>query len=218
MATREIIALNTTTPQLLAPQTGDTYAAPRTVTITPETNTSALVLTGGAVTASNPLINATQTFNNGAAAFTGLKVNITNTASASYKLFDFQVGGVSKFAMNENNDLVNMNNVIAGGYVSGTNAIWAKDDGARFLLGTSGDVVWHRIAAGITKLSDGSTGAGVIRLQAVTVANLPSAATAGNGARAHVTDASGPTFGATVSGGGSTSCPVYSDGTNWKVG
>ena len=51
-----------------------------------------------------------------------------------------------------------------------------------------------------------------------TVATLPSAATAGVGARSFVTDASGPTFGSTVSGGGAIATPVYSDGTNWKVG
>jgi hypothetical protein len=52
----------------------------------------------------------------------------------------------------------------------------------------------------------------------VTVANLPSAATAGVGSRAFVTDSSVSTFGTTVAAGGSTKVPVYSDGTNWKVG
>lgn len=51
-----------------------------------------------------------------------------------------------------------------------------------------------------------------------TVANLPSAVDAGVGARSFVTDASGPTFGATVAGSGAVAVPVYSDGTNWKVG
>lgn len=50
------------------------------------------------------------------------------------------------------------------------------------------------------------------------VADLPSAADAGAGARSFVTDATGPTFGATVVGGGAINVPVYSDGTNWKVG
>lgn len=51
-----------------------------------------------------------------------------------------------------------------------------------------------------------------------TVATLPSATTSGKGARSFVTDASAPTFGATVAGGGAVAVPVYSDGTNWKVG
>ena len=51
-----------------------------------------------------------------------------------------------------------------------------------------------------------------------TVATLPSAVTSGTGARSFVTDALGPTFGATVAAGGAIAVPVYSDGTNWKVG
>ena len=51
-----------------------------------------------------------------------------------------------------------------------------------------------------------------------TVATLPSAVTSGKGARSFVTDALGPTFGATVATGGAIAVPVYSDGTNWKVG
>ena len=51
-----------------------------------------------------------------------------------------------------------------------------------------------------------------------TVATLPSAVTSGVGARSFVTDALAPTFGATVVTGGAVAVPVYSDGTNWKVG
>jgi hypothetical protein len=51
-----------------------------------------------------------------------------------------------------------------------------------------------------------------------TVAGLPSAATAGAGARAFVSDATATTFASTVSGSGSNKVPVYSDGTNWKIG
>jgi hypothetical protein len=50
------------------------------------------------------------------------------------------------------------------------------------------------------------------------VAALPSASVSGSGARAFVSDALTPTFGATVVGGGAVKVPVYSDGTNWKVG
>jgi hypothetical protein len=51
-----------------------------------------------------------------------------------------------------------------------------------------------------------------------TVATLPSAVTSGKGSRSFVTDALAPTFGSTVASGGATATPVYSDGTNWKVG
>ena len=51
-----------------------------------------------------------------------------------------------------------------------------------------------------------------------TVATLPSAVTSGVSARAFVSDALAPAFGATVASGGAVATPVYSDGTNWKVG
>lgn len=51
-----------------------------------------------------------------------------------------------------------------------------------------------------------------------TVATLPSASNLGAGARAFVIDSSVSTFGTTVAGGGSGKVPVYSDGTDWKVG
>ena len=51
-----------------------------------------------------------------------------------------------------------------------------------------------------------------------TVATLPSAVTSGKGSRSFVTDALAPTFGSTVAAGGTVAVPVYSDGTNWKVG
>ena len=51
-----------------------------------------------------------------------------------------------------------------------------------------------------------------------TVASLPSAATAGVGARSFVTDATATTFLSTVAGGGANKVPVVSDGTNWLIG
>ena len=47
------------------------------------------------------------------------------------------------------------------------------------------------------------------------------AATAGAGARAFITDgniAASTNFAAQVTGGGSNNVPVYSDGTNWRIG
>jgi hypothetical protein len=50
------------------------------------------------------------------------------------------------------------------------------------------------------------------------VDDLPSAADVGASARSFVSDALTPVFGATVVGGGAVVVPVYSDGTDWKVG
>ena len=60
------------------------------------------VLSGQTVTTSNPVLNLSQTWNAGAVAFTGLKFNSTDTASASGSLLlDLQVGGSSKFKVDK---------------------------------------------------------------------------------------------------------------------
>jgi parallel beta-helix repeat protein len=53
---------------------------------------------------------------------------------------------------------------------------------------------------------------------AVTVANLPTAASVGQGARHMVSDATVTTFASIVAGGGANIVPVYSDGTKWLIG
>lgn len=78
--------------------------------------------------------------------------------------------------------------------------------------------------SGLVPLSLALNGSGQVtvggaqRHRYYTVATLPAPATTGAGATTFVSDASGPSFGATVAGGGSVRVPVYSDGTNWKVG
>ena len=57
-----------------------------------------------------------------------------------------------------------------------------------------------------------------VRTTSVTVATLPAAGTAGAGARAFVSDANATTFASVVAGGGANGVPVYSDGTNWRIG
>ena len=57
---------------------------------------------------------------------------------------------------------------------------------------------------------------GQIKTEAVTVANLPAAGTAGR--RSFVTDATATTFASIVAGTGSNNVPVYDDGTNWRIG
>jgi hypothetical protein len=74
------------------------------------------------------------------------------------------------------------------------------------------------IAIGSTTGTSTTTLNGIIKLQTYTVATLPSASTSSVGAKSFVTDALAPAFGATVVTGGAVAVPVYSDGTNWKVG
>jgi len=51
-----------------------------------------------------------------------------------------------------------------------------------------------------------------------TVATLPTASTSNAGTRTFVSDSTSTTFGATVTGGGTNTVPVYSNGTSWKIG
>lgn len=62
------------------------------------------------------------------------------------------------------------------------------------------------------------TASSYIKVTPVLVANLPNAADVGAGGRAFVSDATATTFASTVAGGGANNVPVYSDGTNWKIG
>lgn len=57
-----------------------------------------------------------------------------------------------------------------------------------------------------------------VKLTPTAVASLPSAATLGAGAKAFVSDSNATTFAAIVVGGGANTVPVYSDGTNWRIG
>jgi len=59
---------------------------------------NALTVGGATVTTSNPVINATQTWNAGAVTFTGISLNVTNTASAAASmLMNLQLGGTGVF-------------------------------------------------------------------------------------------------------------------------
>lgn len=62
------------------------------------------------------------------------------------------------------------------------------------------------------------TASSYLKVTAKTVANLPSASTVGAGARATVTDATATTFASVVAGGGANTVPVYSTGTDWRIG
>ena len=62
------------------------------------------------------------------------------------------------------------------------------------------------------------TNSGVIKSNVYTVATLPTANTAGSGTRAFVSDANTIVFYNIANSGGSNNMPVWSDGTNWRIG
>lgn len=219
----------------------------------------ALSLAGGTVTASGPLLNVTQTWNNAAVTFTGLFANFTDTASANAsKALDIQVGGVSKLSFQpktasafgiltidstaSGNGAVNAPTLL-GVMINGTEK--ARFNSTELNLGTykinwaatvggAADAGLTRNAAGVVEVNNGTAGTfrdlklrnllaaggngSYIQTPSMTVANLAAAATAGAGARAFVTDALAPVWGAAVAGAGAVKVPVYSDGAGWFVG
>lgn len=81
MAALEVLALDEATPQIRAPGASDTYLMPRNMELT-------------------------TTWNNGATTFTGVKVSVTDTASAAASLLmDLQVGGVSQFSIGKTGEI-----------------------------------------------------------------------------------------------------------------
>ena len=70
------------------------------------TNGTELTIASGTVTTSSPVIDAAQTWNDGAVTFTGLKFNATDTDSAAASLLmDLQVNTSSKVAFGKNGSL-----------------------------------------------------------------------------------------------------------------
>jgi hypothetical protein len=66
----------------------------------------AVTLGGATVTTDAPVLDLSQTWNDAAVTFTGLKLNVTDTASAAgSRLLDLQVGGVSRFNVSKNGDM-----------------------------------------------------------------------------------------------------------------
>jgi hypothetical protein len=101
------INLKTLTPDTSLPKTGFLFGADSQAATDPSVYTTQSVattllgstsLTGDVLTADAPVLNLTQTWDNNAVTFTGIRYNVTNTNSAAASLLmDLQVGGVSQF-------------------------------------------------------------------------------------------------------------------------
>lgn len=103
-----------------------------------------------------------------------------------------------------------MASIISAGTTSGTALNMSGDTSGTLVLQTSG-------ATALTiDASQNATFAGWINGKVYTVANLPTAGTAGR--RAFVSNALTPVVLSTVVGGGAITVPVYDNGTNWIVG
>jgi hypothetical protein len=114
-------------------------------------------------------------------------------------------------------------------YIDFNSSATAVDFDARISVGAGNGTVGAAtltiaagsLAIGNTNVTGALTTSSYVKTTAMAVASLPSAATAGVGARSFVTDstvAASGNFGAIVAGTGANPVPVYSDGTNWRIG
>lgn len=142
MAALEIVSLDTATPQLRAPASGDTYAAPRAMVISP------VAITGAAATSS---LSIAQTWNTTGTP-TAIDLNVTDTASnASSLLMNLRVGGVSRFSVTKAGraEIAAIN--LGGGSYAGDANWWSPNNlnvaSASALSFGSADLVLRRDAA-----------------------------------------------------------------------
>jgi hypothetical protein len=82
----------------------------------------------------------------------------------------------------------------------------------------TGTLTATNITATVITATLSITSYGPISTVVTTATSLPSAVTAGIGARAFITDASTTTFNEAVVGSGVYKMPVFSDGTGWFIG
>lgn len=97
---------------------------------------------GSTETTSNPILTEEQTWNSGGVTFTGHKMNITDTASASASLFqDWQVGGVSKASLRKDGLMTANGFALAanGNTFAGTSGTLRMDSSVGALITFSGN-------------------------------------------------------------------------------
>jgi hypothetical protein len=108
-------------------------------------------------TTSRPLLDLAQTWNSGGVTFTGLKANITDTASAAASLLlDLQVGGVSKLSVDKTGLITANSGLIPGT----TNAVDLGSSSNRHkisYLGTGVDVAQGTITSQATAWNSTAT-------------------------------------------------------------
>lgn len=106
--------------------------------------TGSTSLTGATVTTSNPVLNLSQTWNAGGVTFTGLKLNATDTASASGSLLlDLQVGGVSKASIQKTGALAASSIVSASAIaITGAGNLTVANGGLRMNGNTGPGLSW----------------------------------------------------------------------------
>jgi hypothetical protein len=103
-----------------------------------------LTITGGTVTANTPVVDATQTWNSSGTTFTGIKFDVTDTASAAGSLLmDLRVGGVSRINVSKGGVATSNGWYLLGGSdvgfsLQGADGINFVSNGTRMRMTSSG--------------------------------------------------------------------------------
>jgi hypothetical protein len=192
-------------------QTVTTAAQPNitsTGTLTSLTVTGALGVTTGLITGDGGGISNIAVGN-----LVGT-INLATFAGTANAVAGANVSGEVTFAATAN--------AVAGANVSGTVPLATTagtiSTNAQPNITSTGTLTSLTVSGNVTGQSYVSAATALQTTPVITSA-LPAAATAGTGARAMVTDAdAGSVFGAALTGAGSLTLPVFSDGTIWRVG
>lgn len=144
------IDLKTSTPDTTLPTTGFLFGADSQAASAPSVYSTQAVattllgsttLSGATITASQPVLDLSQTWNNGATTFTGLKFNVADNASAAASLLmDLQVGGSSRFSVSKTGSIrgyaadLNINPSDSGYPVNLNNNMLVYGTGGGFLV------------------------------------------------------------------------------------
>jgi len=152
----------------------------------------AATLSGQTVTSNQPVINVAQTWNNAGVVFSAVRVNAITTAMASGSLLmHLQANGATKFTVDFAGGLYNSSDAYHFGdvYLTTTNPrvrMGAAGD-ARMGRSGSGAFTFDNNGANAFTLTAGPNGVaafgGPVRTAQATVSALPSASSAGAGAR-----------------------------------
>lgn len=175
--------------------------------------TRSLTLTGATITASAPVFDVSQTWNNAAATFTGLRANFTDTASnASSLLLDLQRGGTSRFTVRKDGwvsaPLIGLDYSLTSAiFFSGANTIFYISSGeaarltsASFSLPSSNRLDWNSdlilTRRGAANLRLGAADAAAPVAQTLSVQSVVAGTTNTAGANLTITGSQGTGTGA----------------------
>jgi hypothetical protein len=118
-------------------------------------------------------------------------------------------GAYVNLITSDGNSYVGVDN--GGGYIATAGGTWN--------FSTTGNLTAPGAISAVGNITGGNVStAGVVKTGSFVTGTIPTAAGAGAGARAFVTDADSVTFGNLYVGGAANAMPVWSNGTSWYVG